>query len=55
MLNAWTYLRGTTDQCSIHPADPGNLYIPKQMSFSYLPKSCNINFEQSFTRPVGKI
>ena len=43
MLNAWAYLRGTTAQRSIHPADPRNLYMPKQISFSYLTKSC-INF-----------
>ena len=46
MFNAWTYLCGTTDQESNHPADPRNLYIPKQKSFSYLTKSCHITFEQ---------
>ena len=48
MVNAWTYLCRTTDQWPIHPADPRNLDIPKQKSFSYLTKSCNITFEQSF-------
>ena len=26
MLDAWTYLCGTTDQLLIHPADRRNLY-----------------------------
>ena len=39
MLNAWVYFCGATDQWSIHPADPRNVYIPKQMSFSYLSHS----------------
>ena len=53
MLNAWAYLCGITDQWSIHPADPRNVYILKQTSFNYLIKSFNIPFEQSFTRAVG--
>ena len=36
MLNVWGYLRGTTDQGSIDPADPRNRCIPKQMSSNYL-------------------
>ena len=54
MLNTSAYLCGTTDQRSIHPANPKNLYIPKQKSFSYLTKSCNITFEQSFIRAVSR-
>ena len=54
MLNAWTYLCGKTDQWSIHPAVPRNLYIPKQKSFSYLTKSCNVTFKQSFIQAIGR-
>ena len=54
MLNAWAYLCGTKDQWSIQPADPRNLYIPKQKSFGYLTKSCYINLEQSFIWAVGR-
>ena len=54
MLSAWTYLCGKTDHGSIIPAHARNLYIPKRMSFSYLTKTCNMTFEQSFTRGVGR-
>ena len=47
MLNGWAY--ETTDQGSIHSSDPGDLHIPREMSFSYLSKSWNIIFKQSFT------
>ena len=49
MLNVRGNLCGTTDQGSINPSDPRNPCIPKQMSFSYLTKSCTITFVQSFT------
>ena len=54
MLSAWTYLCGKTDHGSIIPAHARNLYIPKRMSFSYLTKTCNMTFEQSFTRGAGR-
>ena len=30
------------------------IYIPKQRSFIYLTNSCNITFQQSFIRAVGR-
>ena len=37
-----------------HSADPRNLYTPKQKSFSYLTKSSNITFEQSFIQAADR-
>ena len=36
MLNTWVCLCGTTNQLSIPPTNPRNLYTPKQTNFSYL-------------------